>query len=80
MIEKKSIKKIWFLCLCCVSLTLTWCFHVPNKDRLPNQNKFQNWIKSKSNHKDLNQVLDSLINDINTVSNTKKDNNADSNE
>ena len=70
-----KIKKIWFLCLCLTSLSLSWCFHVPYEDWLPSRGKVKTEYMEKDD--EFKQALDSFINDFNTISDqrTKMKNN-----
>ena len=61
-----SIKKFWLICLCLASLNLVGCFHVPDKDWLPNQNKVETWDIGKNN--EMENALNSFMNGIDIVS------------
>ncbi len=60
------MKKIWLLCLCLASLSLTWCFHIPDEDWLPSKDK----VKTEDAEKDdeVEQAIDSFIQWINMIS------------
>ena len=62
----KSFKKIWLICLWIASLSLVWCFHIPDEDRLPSRNK----VKTEEVKKDveLEQAVDSFMNWIDQIS------------
>ena len=62
----KSIKKILLICLCLISFSLVGCFHVPDKDWLPNRNKVNTWdIK---NNEEMEDAINSLMNGVNIIS------------
>ena len=61
-----SIKRIWLVCLCLASLNLVGCFHVPDKDWLPNKNKVETWDIWENN--EMKNALNSFINGIDIVS------------
>ena len=62
----KPIRVIWFICLCASSLTLAWCFHVPDQDWLPSKNKVDTWNTQKND--DVEQALSSFMDGIDMVS------------
>ena len=72
----KSIKRIWLICLCLVSLSLAGCFHIPDDDWLPSKNKVNTWIKEDG----VEQALNSFINWVDTVSQRKETKNDEVNE
>lgn len=61
-------KKIWFLFLCGMCLTLAWCFHIPDED----------WIFTKDSpteEKNISHEELKFIDSVNTViDKLKKDN------
>ena len=62
----KIIKKIWLIWIWIISLSLTGCFHVPDKDRLPSKNKVETW--DVKNNDEIEKAIDSLIDWINIIS------------
>ena len=54
----KSIKKIWIFCLCLASLSLAWCFNVPDEDWLLSNNEVESWNVEKVD--ELEQAINSL--------------------
>lgn len=62
----KSIKRIWLVCLCLVSLSLTWCFHVPDEDWLPSKSKTET-SKSKEDAQ-VEEALNSFMDWLDMVS------------
>lgn len=60
------MKKIWLFCLCLASLSLAWCFHVPDEDWLPSRNK----IKTENVEKDeeVEQAINSFMQWIDMIS------------
>lgn len=60
------MKKIWLFCLCLASLSLAWCFHVPDEDWLPSRNK----IKTENVEKDeeVEQAINSFMQWIDIIS------------
>ena len=62
----KLIKKIWFICLWFVSLTLVGCFHVPDEDWLPSRNHVDTWDIKKD--EELEQAINSFMNWIDMIS------------
>lgn len=59
------MKKIWLFCLCLVSLSLAWCFHVPNEDWLPSKNKIESW--STQSDKEMEDAINSLTDWVNLI-------------
>ena len=53
------MKKIWLICLCLASLSLAWCFHVPDEDRLPSRNKVK--TGDINENAEIEQAIDSLM-------------------
>ena len=53
------MKKIWLLCLCLASLSLTGCFHIPDEDWLPSKDK----VKTENVEKDdeVEQAINSFM-------------------
>ena len=73
----KLIKKIWFICVWLASLTLVWCFHVPDEDRLLSSNKTETWnIKND----ELDEAINSLIDWVNIVSSQRNETKNNENE
>ena len=75
------MKKIWLFCLCLASLSLVWCFHVPDEDWLPSRNKINS--EEVKNDKEVEDAIDSFMDWINTISsdwNDTKDDNEVNNE
>jgi len=60
------MKKIWLLCLCLASLSLVWCFHIPDEDWLPSKNKVNTWNIEEENEMD--QALNDFMGWINMIS------------
>ena len=60
------MKKIWLLCLCLASLSLVWCFHIPDEDWLPSKNKAR--TEEVKNDEEVEQAIDSLMDWINMIS------------
>ena len=52
-----SIKRIWLICLCLASLSLAWCFHVPDEDWLPSRNKVETTQKDDNVEQALNSFM-----------------------
>ena len=69
MMVSNPIKKFWFICLCLTSLSLVWCFHVPDEDRLPSKNKVETIQKDNQ----VEQALNSFIDWIGMVSSQRND-------
>ena len=76
------MKKIWLFCLCLASLTLVWCFHVPDEDWLPSRNKVK--TDEVKNDEEVEQAINSLMNWLNMISSgldeTKNDENGEVND
>ena len=53
------MKKIWLMCLCLTGLSLAWCFHVPDEDRLPSRNKVK--TGDINENAEIEQAIDSLM-------------------
>ena len=64
------MKKIWLLCLCLASFSLVGCFHVPDEDWLPSNNKTESW--NNPQNEDVEQAINSFIEGIDVVS-TQRD-------
>lgn len=60
----KSIKKIWLFCLCLASLSLIWCFHVPDEDYLLSKDETEDIQKDE----ELEQALDLFMEWFNLIS------------
>ena len=75
------MKKIWLFCLCLASLSLVWCFHVPDEDWLPSRNKVK--TEEVKNDDEVEQAINSLVNWLNMISSdldeTKNDENSEIN-
>lgn len=71
------MKKIWLVCLCLVSLSLSGCFHVPDEDWLPSRNK----VKTEELKKDLEfeQAINSFKDWFDTISSERNEMNNDEN-
>lgn len=59
-------KKIWLFCLCLASLSLVWCFHVPDEDWLLSDGEAKTWDVQKD--EELEQALDTFMDWINLIS------------
>lgn len=59
-------KKVWIICLCLVSLSLAWCFHIPDEDWLPSKNKTDSWNLQKDT--EFEQAINSFIDWIDMIS------------
>ena len=71
------MKKIWLLCLCLASLSLVWCFHIPDEDWLPSKNKVNTWDTQKD--EEMQQALDSFVDWINNISSERDEINSNKN-
>lgn len=67
------MKKIWLFCLCLVSLSLAWCFHVPDEDWLPSKNKIESW--STQSDKEMEDAINSLTDWVNLISSQRDEKN-----
>ena len=72
------MKKIWLFCLCLASLSLAWCFHVPDEDWLPSNNKTETW--NNPQNEDVEQAINSFIEGIDVVSTQRDELNKDEND
>ena len=71
----KSIKKILLICLCLICFSLVGCFHVPDKDWLPNRNKVNTW--DIQNNEEMEDAINSFMNGVNIISSEWDDLNKD---
>ena len=60
------MKKIWLLCLCLASLSLAWCFHVPDEDWLPSRNKIK--TENVEKNEEVEQAINSFMQWIDMIS------------
>lgn len=63
------MRKIWLLCLCLASLSLSLvgCFHVPDEDWLPSKNSINTW--NIENENEMKHAMDDLLDWVNMISN-----------
>ena len=62
----KLIKKIWFICLWLVSLTLAGCFHIPDEDWLLSTNEINTW--NTDEEIEIEQAFNSFMDWIDMIS------------
>ena len=72
------MKKIWLLCLCLASLSLVWCFHIPDEDWLPSKNKAR--TEEVKNDEEVEQAIDSLMDWFNMISSKLDEENGEESE
>ena len=63
---KNLTKIIWFISLWIASLSLVWCFHVPDEDWLPSKDKVDTWNIEKEN--EMEQAINSFMDWIDMIS------------
>lgn len=61
------MKKIWLFCLCLASLSLVWCFHIPDEDWLPSRNKVKTENAEKENV-EVEEAINSFVDWFNIIS------------
>ena len=62
----RESKKIWLFCLCLASLSLAWCFHVPDEDWLLSSNESNTW--NIDEEAEIQQAFNTFIDWINMIS------------
>jgi len=72
------MKKIWLLCLCLASLSLVWCFHIPDEDWLPSKNKVNTWDTQKD--EEMEDALNGIMDWINMISSEWNEKNGEDSE
>ena len=75
--DKNLWKKIWLFCLCLASLSLAWCFHIPDEDWLLSDGEVETWNVQKD--EELEHALNSFMNWIDIISNEWNNKNSEEN-